>query len=49
MCGERLPGFLAVGAEVGEDCRDRGDELIAGCCEGEFCGEGGGGGVEVVT
>ena len=36
MCGDSLPGFLRFGAEVGDDGRDGGNELVAGGCEAEF-------------
>ncbi len=42
------PGGRAVGAEIGDDGGEGGDELVGGGGEAEFRGEGGGGGVEVV-
>ncbi len=42
------PGGGAVGAEIGDEGGQGGDELVGGGGEAEFRGEGGGGGVEVV-
>jgi len=43
LCNLR-PGGRAVGAEIGDDGGEGGDELVGGGGEAEFRGEGSGGG-----